>query len=142
MLVLDANILVRAVLGSRVFALLERYAPTTRFGTPDVAYGDARSKLEHLAPKRGLNPAQALAALAALPTLVDVLEADLYGVYEAEARARLRDQDDWPVLACALALDCPLWTEDLDFFGAGVATWDSQHVERYLTAAAAARIID
>jgi hypothetical protein len=27
-----------------------------------------------------------------------------------------RNEDDWPVLATALALNCPIWTEDADFF--------------------------
>ncbi len=44
----------------------------------------------------------------------------------------LRDADDWPVLACAMAMGCPVWTEDADFFGTGVATWTSDRVELYL----------
>jgi predicted nucleic acid-binding protein len=54
-----------------------------------------------------------------------------YGDFEPEARKRLgvRDPDDWPVLAAALALDCPIWTEDTDFFGCGVATWTTNRVE-------------
>ena len=35
-------------------------------------------------------------------------------------------------LACALALEYPIWTEDMDFFGVGVATWTTNHVELYL----------
>ncbi|MSV27230.1 MAG: hypothetical protein EXQ52_00555 [Bryobacterales bacterium] len=38
-------------------------------------------------------------------------------------RLALRDESDWPILAAALALRCPIWTEDTDFFGCGVATW-------------------
>ncbi|MCC6367466.1 MAG: nucleotide-binding protein, partial [Bryobacterales bacterium] len=45
------------------------------------------------------------------------------------------DEDDWPVLAAALALCCPIWTEDTDFFGCGVATWTTDRVELYLTKA-------
>ena len=50
-------------------------------------------------------------------------------------RARLagRDPNDWDVLALALRMDAPIWTEDQDFFGVGVATWTSRHVERYFT---------
>jgi predicted nucleic acid-binding protein len=66
--------------------------------------------------------------------LADVVTADLYGDYEAEARRRLgsRDPEHWPILASALALSCPIWTEDTDFFGCGVATWTSNRVEIYL----------
>lgn len=51
---------------------------------------------------------------------------------EALQRIGRRDPDDWPIVAAALALDCPIWTEDRDFFGAGVATWTSELVEIYL----------
>ena len=56
----------------------------------------------------------------------------------AFARERIdrRDEDDWPVLAAALALGCPIWTEDTDFFGCGVATWTTDRVELYLAMAA------
>jgi len=36
-------------------------------------------------------------------------------------------------LASALALECPIWTEDADFFGAGVATWTTDRVELLLS---------
>jgi hypothetical protein len=40
-------------------------------------------------------------------------------------------KDDWPVLATALALDCPIWTQDADFFGVAVATGSTQHIENF-----------
>ena len=45
---------------------------------------------------------------------------------------RIRDGEDWPILAAALALDCPIWTEHIDFFGCGVATWTTDRIEFYL----------
>jgi predicted nuclease of predicted toxin-antitoxin system len=59
---------------------------------------------------------------------------ETYEPFEDLARQRIgrRDEDDWPVLAAALALDCPIWTEDTDFFGCGVATWTSDRIELYL----------
>ena len=50
---------------------------------------------------------------------------------EELARIETRDPDDWPILATAMALDCPVWTEDNDFFGTGVPTWTSDRVELY-----------
>jgi predicted nucleic acid-binding protein len=52
----------------------------------------------------------------------------------ALARVSPRDPDDWPVLACALLLNCPIWTDDRDFFGTGVATWTTALVELYFPA--------
>jgi predicted nucleic acid-binding protein len=72
--------------------------------------------------------------LRAVVALADLVTSDLYGDYEVEARKRLgtRDPEDWPILASALALGCPIWTEDADFFGCGVATWTSNRVEIFL----------
>jgi hypothetical protein len=39
-LVLDANILLRAVFGIRVFTLLETYEDSVSFYTPDICFGD------------------------------------------------------------------------------------------------------
>jgi hypothetical protein len=41
-IVLDANILIRAVLGQRVRQLLLEYAQNVKFFAPDVAYADAK----------------------------------------------------------------------------------------------------
>lgn len=46
--VLDANILIRAVLGNRVRELVFEYSETVRFFAPDVAYNDARKYLPQL----------------------------------------------------------------------------------------------
>jgi predicted nucleic acid-binding protein len=36
------------------------------------------------------------------------------------------------VLALALSLSCPIWTEDTDFFGIGLAVWKSDRIEIFL----------
>ena len=70
--------------------------------------------------------------------LVQTVESETYTRLEDLARQRIgrRDEDDWPGLASALALGCPIWTEDTDFFGCGVATWTTDRVELYLEKAA------
>jgi predicted nucleic acid-binding protein len=135
-LVIDANILIRAVLGRRVRDLLFTHAGTVCFYAPDVAYADARQYLPGLLIRRGVDPAAAMAVLDQLEIIVRCVDAELYETAKTEALRRIesRDADDWPVLACAMLLDCPVWTEDADFFGTGVATWTSDRVELYLTA--------
>lgn len=133
-IVLDANILIRAVLGQRVRQLLLEHAATVKFFSPDVAYADARKYLPALLEKRGVNSAAALRVLDTLEAMVLPLEFDLYAGLQHQAlqRIAMRDADDWPVLACAMTLGCPVWTEDADFFGTGVATWTSDRVVLYL----------
>ena len=135
-LVLDANILMRAVLGRRVRELLEAYEDVATFYSPDVCFEDARHYLPQVFEKRGLNPQSGLSVLAQLTDLVESVDQSLYGEYERLARERIeiRDADDWPVVALALLLDLPIWTEDQDLFGSGVATWTTDRVELYLKA--------
>jgi predicted nucleic acid-binding protein len=56
--------------------------------------------------------------------IVEQVDRSLYEEHQSAARERIdpRDPDDWPVVATALLLDLPIWTEDQDFFGSGVAT--------------------
>ncbi len=134
-IVLDANILIRAVLGKKVREILEQYASTTQFVTPDICYQDARKYLPPLFEKRNLPVQNALDVLEKLNCLVESIDASLYSLYEEEAKQRIaiRDIDDWPIVALSLMFDCPIWTEDADFFGAGVATWTSDRVHLYLS---------
>ena len=136
-LVLDANILIRAVLGTQVDALLRKYADTVLFVTVHEAFEDARAYLPVVISKRGGDEAEAGAALeklSALEAFVQSIPSEVVADLELAARERLarRDEDDWAFLALALHLHCPIWTEDKDFFGCGVATWTSNKVEIFL----------
>ena len=134
MLVLDANILIRAVLGTRVPWLLRKYAERGEFVAPDSAFREAAEELPIILERRAMPVAPGLTTLGAIGELVRTVEFETYAPMEALARQRLarRDEDDWPILAAALALRCPIWTEDTDFFGCGVATWTTDRVELYL----------
>ena len=74
------------------------------------------------------------ASLNYLRNFIEPVAPELYGVFESEARQRLRgrDENDWPILATALGLACPVWTEDADFFGTGVAVWITNKIEMFL----------
>ena len=98
-IVLDANILIRAVLGKRVRELIIENLATVKFFAPDVAYEDARKYLPALMEKRDVKGVAAMTVLDALESIVR-----------------------------------PVWTEDTDLFGAGVATWTTDRVELYLVA--------
>jgi predicted nucleic acid-binding protein len=133
-IILDANILIRAVLGKRVRELIFENAATVKFFAPDVAYADARRYLPALLKKRGVDSSAAMLVLDRLEGVVQSIDAELYEGMQQQALQRIavRDADDWPVLACAMTLGCPVWTEDADFFGTGVATWTSDRIALYL----------
>ena len=55
-IVLDANILIRAVFGHRVLYLLETYEEKARFYTPDVCFYEALNYIPLISKQRGLTP--------------------------------------------------------------------------------------
>jgi hypothetical protein len=77
---------------------------------------------------------EAFVVLDGLRLNVQQVQLEVYESHPVDALSRieLRDPDDWPILAAALALGCPIWTEDQDFFGAGAPTWTTDRVEIYL----------
>ena len=135
-IVLDANILIRAVLGKRVRALILENVGAVQFFAPEAAYADARKYLPALLEKRGIPSGAAVQVLDGLESVVQTVELELYKGMKQQALQRIavRDADHWPVLACAMALGCPVWTEDADFFGTGVATWTSDRVALHFVA--------
>jgi predicted nucleic acid-binding protein len=109
---------IRAVLGQRVRRILESHAESVSFFVPET-YLEAEEHLAELVVKRGGDPAKALALLRSLANFGNLIGVDFYGGYESEARKRIgaRDPEDWPILAAALALGCPIWTSNnIDMF--------------------------
>mgnify|MGYP001618389433 FL=1 len=130
---LDANILIRAVLGSRVRNLILDNLDRSGFFTPGSCIADARHYLPDILAKRGIDPAPALEVLDMLLRHIQCIEDEWLDGHASLAQTRMgrRDPDDWPVLAAALSLACPIWTQDTDFFGTGVATWSTEHIEDF-----------
>ena len=85
MIVLDANILIRAVLGKRVRQLLETYSGHgLRFYAPEVAYADAEKYLPALLIKRGKSDTDMFAALAYLQLMIEPISQEAYGLFEVK----------------------------------------------------------
>jgi predicted nucleic acid-binding protein len=133
-LFIDANILVRAVLGIRVRELIERYCESVAFYVAESNVEEAMQYLAELAPRRGIREEVWRQSLAGVMAAVQIIPQVELAAAEAEAMARIgkRDAADWPAVAGALQFDCPVWTEDEDFFGSGVATWTTATVEIFL----------
>jgi len=134
-IVLDANILIRAVLGEKVRSLLECHSDHVEFYTPEQCFNEAERHLPVILSRyQYIDVSVAMDALVRLRYIVQSLEPETYALFEQDAKKRIaeRDPDDWPVVAIALLLNCPIWTEDKDFFGIGIATWQTQHIQIYL----------
>ena len=131
---LDANILLRAALGVRTRRLVESYDGVVAFYVPDICFAEAQRHIPTIANKRGIDTDQAMARIVQFRALVEVVDQSFYADEREAATKRMasRDPDDWPIAATALVLNCPIWTEDQDFFGSGIATWTTTNVELYL----------
>jgi predicted nucleic acid-binding protein len=132
--VLDANILLRGVLGHRVLGLRDSYEGIVAFYSPDICFEEARKHIPAIALHRNADPTGGLTLLERIAGTVEMVDRSLYEEHEELARARIstRDAADWPVVATRLLLDCPVWTEGRDFLGSGVATWTTTTIELYL----------
>lgn len=127
MLILDANVLVSAVVG-RSDALIGATADRgVGLLVTEAQLGEARRVL---VGKLGRPRLAVEAALVQLGAFVRTLEPEIYESSEAAARTRLheRAQPDWPTLAAAIALGADVWSNDRDFFGVGVAVWSTRNV--------------
>jgi predicted nucleic acid-binding protein len=138
-LVADASVLVGELL---------RAAGRDRLGDdrlelflPERVWGEVRHELPRrtaaFARRRAIGRAEAddLVGLCldAVEANVSIVEEAVYAPLEDEARARaLRDPDDWPLVACALALAAGIWTVDNDLLGTGVATWTTESLRVWL----------
>jgi predicted nucleic acid-binding protein len=103
------------------------------FLTPDVCLEDAEEYIPKIAACKGLDLALVREGFGRISSIVEVVPASLYSQYQSEAIKRIKQRDivDWPILATALLFNCPIWTEDQDFFGTGVPTWTSDRVHLY-----------
>ena len=111
-----------------------KYEDSAEFYTPDVCFAEAREHLPAILESRGIERHSGLAVLREIELLIQPVDRELYQELERAARDRIdvHDIDDWPVVALAILLVIPIWTEDQDFFGSGIATWTTDRVELYL----------
>ncbi len=130
---LDANILIRALLGVKVRLLLLQEQSRVRFVTTQIAFEEVEEHLPSILKARGLELDDFAAALQNLPSLVEIIPQTVFrdSMPEAVLRLTKQDVDDAHLLALAMALSCPIWTEDRDFFGVGTVTWRSGLIERF-----------
>lgn len=118
-LVADANVLLAAVLGGRARLIIEHPRVEELF-TPAVTLEEVQEYALVLARKKRLPQDVLLLAVESLPATV--VERETYARSLSEARGRIsrRDPDDVDVLALALHVQIPLWSNDHDFRNCGV----------------------
>ncbi len=132
-LVLDANILIRAVLGEKVRNFLIDFNRLAGFFIPDTCLEEVKKYLPIILQKRSIPPDPAFEILSKLKDFLQIVDASFYSEQKEEAKQRIKNRDinDWPVVATALTLNCPIWTEDQDFFGTGLPIWTTDRIHLF-----------
>jgi predicted nucleic acid-binding protein len=130
-LVADANVLLAAVLGGRARAVLQ-HPEIDELLTPEATLAEVEEYAIILAGKRRLSLDTLLLAVAALPVMV--VEQSVYSPTLARARRLIarRDPDDVDVLALALHMKLPLWSNDNDFEDTGIEWYTTAELLRKL----------
>ena len=131
-LVIDANILIRAVLGVRVRELIDGYCESVAFYVAESNVEEAIEYLAELAPRRGIPDEIWRAALTTIMAAVQIIPQVELAAAEREAMARIghRDPEDWPRGKRFRSIaPCGRKTRTL---GSGVAAWTTTTVEIYL----------
>ena len=118
-LVVDANPILAALLGGQARRVFFE-TPVREFAVPEIVLSEVREHLPRLATKLGMMPAFLEYALDLLPLRPYPARAYRRTMLEATRRIGSRDPDDVDVLALALQLRVPLWSNDRDFEGTGV----------------------
>jgi predicted nucleic acid-binding protein len=115
----DANALLSAVIGGRARLVLDHPVIEEVF-TTEATFEEVREYAILLGRKKKLAPDTILLTVAALP--VTIIRPEIYAGAMVEARRRIegRDPDDVEILALALHLRVPLWSNDNDFEDCGI----------------------
>lgn len=126
-LFVDANILIRCVVGRAAFDVDDLLAKGLVLATTDAQAREAEQVLHH---RFGLTDQDAARQMAGVTSAMEVFQVPTYRAQQATAQARIyyKNTKDWPVLAAAIAEGGAIWTDDRDFFGVGVPVWTTRNV--------------
>lgn len=134
-LVVDAMVLISAVIGEATPRIIQKLVGKVVFYAPEHAYEEAEQHLPTILTRRNASEGDVADVLKALHQLRNIIVPILKQEYEhlqARAVQRIpRDPKDWPCVALALLLNCPIWTRDTDYFGTGLGIWTNETIEFY-----------
>ena len=127
----DANVLLAAIAGGRTKLVLE-HPDIEEVLTPAPVLDEVYEYVREVAAKKRLPEALLLMTLISLP--VTVVERKDYSSALAEAARRMKDGDpeDADLLALALQLEIPVWSNDNDFKGTGVRWYTTARLMKAL----------
>jgi len=113
-LVVDTNVLISALIrkGETRRILLDfRFD----FVTPAYTISEIRKYKDEICEKAGIDSVEFEYSLEILFRYVKIINPEFYSSYLEEASGLIKDSKDVPFLACALAFQCGIWSNDRGF---------------------------
>jgi len=115
-LVLDTNILISALV-KKGFA--REFIFTRGFGfelfSPAYTLSEINKYKEHICQKANITQEQFYFLLETLFSYVKIINPFHYSSHMKESERLIKDKDDAPFLALAIAFNCPIWSDDKHF---------------------------
>lgn len=115
-LVVDANVVISALIAdSKTRELIVTLEPDLL--TPEFVYDEIGNYTELIVQKSGMSPERVAQFIDLLFQYIEIVPAQEFypHIEEAEAAIGDTDPDDVLYLACALAEDAAVWSDDTDF---------------------------
>lgn len=121
-LAVDANPILSAIIGGNARAVFLK-EESTSFYTTVFNFKEVEKYIPLLSTKRRISSENLYLALSILPLVI--CDDDFYKdkIQEAKRLIGKRDLKDSHLLALALKLECPIWSNDKDFEGLGIVVY-------------------
>lgn len=120
-LAVDANPILSAIIGGNARSVF--LAEKIVFYTTAFNFKEVEKYIPVLAIRRNLLLEDLYMALSVLPLSICDMEFYNDKINQAKKLIEKRDADDIHLLALALKLNCPIWSNDKDFEGLGVRVY-------------------
>lgn len=129
-LAVDSNPILSAIIGGSARAVF--LSDGIAFYTTSFNFREVEKYIPQLSLKRGISTEDLYLALSLLP--LAIYEEDFYMSKLRQAKKLIgeRDPDDCHLLALALKLNCPVWSNDRDFEGLGIRVYSTTDLIRVL----------
>ena len=127
----DANVLLSAVIGGRA-RLIFSHPQVDEVFTTEYTLAEVEEYSMVLAKKKRIPSDILLLAVAGLPVTVVERARYVRSLEKAEKRIGRRDPDDVELLALALHLEIPIWSNDRDFEDGNIDWFTSEGFLRHL----------
>jgi predicted nucleic acid-binding protein len=124
-LAVDANPILSAIIGGSARTVFIKSEKSTAFYTTAFNYREVEKYIPIFASKRDIPIDDLYLAFSMLP--LNVCDYNFYNdkVKQAKELIEKRDKDDFHLLALALKLSCPIWSNDKDFGGLGMEIYST-----------------